>query len=471
MQQMKNHVSRFIRFLKGETVQDDRGQVKRFFTILGLAALLGLLISPLAIIFTHPGSSTGLPLGLGTPSPGVTSPAPAASATPTPVVPSPVSNAPIKGLTDNPAYQWWRWPNHPQPDSWWGDDQTDQTLGAQISLMQELGVKLFRVELVWAFVAPTRPGGTTYDSATARNPNWSGYHWDRWDRIVRLTQSAGIQLVPQVVYTPDWASGVTTTTSDGPNEPPQSAQYFGDFVYAAVTRYKGQIHYWELWNEPDYPDHTWKDYARTNSLQSYVDLILKPGYLAAKQVDPSVQVLLGGLAGDSVMGKVYAAGGGPYFDIGNFHSYLRSPGVAAGKDHVRGAMNQNGDKVKPIWLTEFGVEAQGSNDEAFQARLIHDVYQLQGLQAIFLYQLHDTDVYADGSVLKHAYWGIVSHDLTHRKQGFDAYKAVAGAPLPLLAHAVPSAETVLSGIWLASSRVPMLVVHMERREALRREAC
>jgi hypothetical protein len=432
--QSNNKIARFLRFLKGEGVQDDRTQLKRFLTIFGLAILVVVLVMPLVVLASQPrGNGQGGEVGVTTPIPGLTPSRPPAQSTGTggPAITPVVTNAPIKGMTDNPAYQWWRWPNTPQPDSWWGDDQDAQTLGKQVSLMQQLGVKLFRIELPWPFVAPDRPGGASYDSAAARDPNWSGYQWDRMDLIVRLASLGGLQLVVQVVYSPDWASGIKATTSGGPNSPPQSAQYFGDFLFAAATRYKGEIHYWEMWNEPDYADHTWK-----GTLQQYVNLVLQPGYEAVKKVDPTAKVLLGGLQGDTNMTKMYAAGAEPYFDIGNFHAYFpASGGIAAAMDHVRGAMNQNGDRAKPLWLTEFGYAAQDATSEASQARLIHDVYNgLTSLQAILFYQLHDTSVYGTGgSVDKQVYWGIVSSDFSRQKPGFAAYQQAVGGSLPALA--------------------------------------
>ncbi len=447
MRSLRSYLTRFLRFLRGEGVTTDRGQLKRFLTILGLAVLLGALLTPLAIVITQPRASGNGTALAGTPT--LKRPTPTNTTTPTPVATNtPISTpgAPAKGLTDNPAYQWWEWPNHAQPDSWWGDGQNAQTLGAQISLMQELGVRMFRVELVWAFVAPTMPGGSAYDSAMARDPNWSGYQWSRWDLIVQLTSQAGIQLVPQVVYSPDWASGVTATTSGGPNDPPQSAQYFGDFMTAAATRYKGQIHYWEMWNEPDYAPHTWN-----GTPQQYVDLILKPGYQAIKQVDPAAKVVMGGLAGDTHMQTYYNAGAGPYFDIGNVHTYYAAgAGDGTGASHVRSAMNQNGDQLKPLWLTEFGwASRQASTScsdpaqptdkaEATQAQLITDMYKSTILQALFFYQLHDTGVYASsGACTKGVYWGLVTHDLSRHKAGFDAYKNAAGGPLPALSNTHP----------------------------------
>jgi hypothetical protein len=446
MRSRSNSFTRFLRFLKGEGVQDDRTQLKRFFTVFGLAALVVVLLMPLVVLASRPRSNGyGGEVGVTTPIPGLTpsSPPVQPTATAAPVT-SPVAiGAPVKGMTDNPAYQWWRWPNHPQPDSWWGTDQDAQSLGEQISLMQQLGVKLFRMELPWPFIAPNRPGGASYDSALARDPNWSGYQWDRMDLIVRLATLGGLELVPQVVYSPDWASGITATTSGGPNSPPRSAQYFGDFLFAAVTRYKGEIHYWELWNEPDYPDHTWN-----GTLQQYVNLVLQPGYEAVKQVDPTARVLLGGLQTDANMAKMYAAGAEPYFDIGNFHAYLPAVGgIAAAMDHVRAAMIQNGDRTKPLWMTEFGYVAQDATSETAQARLIHDVYNgLKSLQAILFYQLHDTNVYAiGGSISKQAYWGIVTRDFSRQKPGFAAYQQAIGGPLLSFALGSAAAPAAVVG--------------------------
>lgn len=361
---------------------------------------------------------------------------------------APTGNGPAKGLTDNPAYQWWQWPNNPQPDSWWGTSQTEATLGQQIDLMSQLGVQLFRVELVWSFVAPQQPGGTAYSSAMARDPNWSGYHWDRWDLIVRLATAAGMQVVPMVVYTPDWASGIHTTTSGGgPNDPPLSAQYYADFMTAVTTRYKDRIHYWELWNEPDYAPHTWN-----GTFTQWVQLVLKPGYQAVKAVDPTARVVLGGLAGDTNLGAVYEAGGGPYFDIASFHAYYPiAVADSTAWDHIRSALATNGQSQKPIWLTEFGQptqapgapgatpSAQSATAEQAQANLIKGVYGGLKVQAIFFYQLHDTAVYnSSGQIVKLVYWGLVTHDFSHRKAGFQAYASVPEGAL----SASPQAASV-----------------------------
>ena len=348
-------------------------------------------------------------------------------------MPAQTASGPVKGLADNPAFQWWRWSGGAQPDSWWGADQNPETLRVQTDLMRRLGVRLFRVELVWSFVEPTMPGGNTYDSTVARNPDWTGYQWSRWDMIVSAATAAGIDLVPEVYYTPTWAGGVPLSVNGGPNAPPRSAAYYGDFVSALVKRYHDRIHYWEMWNEPDYGPRAWN-----GTLSQYVALILKPGYQAAKQADPACRVLLGGVASDTHLEAFYKAGARPYFDIVSFHAYYAAgAGDSTALDHIRSAMTANYDDGKPVWLTEFGMPtadpqladsgSQSENALAAQARLIHDVYAGLRAQAIFFYELHDTAVYGPNGPIKYVYWGMVSRDFSRSKPSLDAYM---NAPSP-----------------------------------------
>ena len=66
-------------------------------------------------------------------------------------------------------------------------------------------------------------------------------------------------------------------------EPRNQNDYF-DFVRAAVTRWKGQIHVWEIWNEPDVIN-TWKCAGNCNRAADYARL-LQGAYAAVKSVDP-----------------------------------------------------------------------------------------------------------------------------------------------------------------------------------------
>jgi hypothetical protein len=338
---------------------------------------------------------------------------------------------PLKGLTDNPAYQWWRDPAILQPDSWWGATQNEATLSEQARLMAELGVKLFRVELPWRAIAPERPGGASYDSAAARDPAWPGYRWERLDLIVRLAEAAGLLLVPQVVFAPEWSTGVPVTKQSGAAAPPGAPEHVADMLTALVSRYRGRVRCWELWNEPDHP-HSWSE-----SLRRYVELVLRPGAEAIRAADADSTVLMGGLAGQHNLEAIYAAGGASSFDVVNFHIYPTRPGVGQvlrALRRARATMRAWGDAAKPIWITECGIATTppnppssfgGVTDEAGQARFIRALYRTVDAEAICFYQLRDTIIFgASGQPIKRVYWGLLSRNLQRRKAGFAAFCSV-----------------------------------------------
>jgi hypothetical protein len=98
--------------------------------------------------------------------------------------------------------------------------------------------------------------------------------------------------------------------------------------------------------------------------------MLKAAYPAIKSADPTSVVLGGALAqnDDQFLQRVYADGGGPYFDAVSTHSYPtgdpnncwddspghRDPNAFCSIENIRNTMVANGDSGKPIWLDEFG---------------------------------------------------------------------------------------------------------------------
>jgi hypothetical protein len=338
---------------------------------------------------------------------------------------------PLKGLTDNPAYQWWRDPTILQPDSWWGTSQNEETLTARIQLMRELGVQVFRMELPWRAIAPICPGGDIYDATLARDPDWPGYTWERCDLIVRLLSAAGITLVPQVVFAPEWSTRLAVSRG-GATAPPVAGEQFSDLMRALARRYRGRVGYWELWNEPDHP-HTW-----SGTLEQYVRLILQPGATGLREIDPGCRILLGGLASPARLPEIYAAGGGPFFDIVSIHLYPARPTpgpVRAAVRHTRSIMRAAGDGDRPIWLSECGIASRppsdpsgfgGATDEAGQARFIRALYQTVAVEAICYYQLADTTIFDSADTpLKQVYWGLLTRDLRRQKPAFRAYQRAA----------------------------------------------
>lgn len=194
--------------------------------------------------------------------------------------------------------------------------------------------------------------------------------WTKYDRIVELAEERGLEIIGRLEKPPAWArAGQPNPGMDGP---PDRLEDYADFVAQFVTRYQGRVRYIQLWNEPNL-EGEWG--AKPIDAAEYVDL-LQAGYEAAKSIDPTVTVLLAGLAPTDQTGPenlsdllflqdVYDAGGAAYFDIVTvmIYGYGYSPSdrrVSFNRNNfsrpiqTREVMERNGDAGTPVWAVEYG---------------------------------------------------------------------------------------------------------------------
>jgi hypothetical protein len=136
-----------------------------------------------------------------------------------------------------------------------------------LRILRSLGVGIVRLSVSWSSIAPNpgsrrRPVG--FDAAD--NAAYPAVSWTPYDAIVRRARADGIEV--DFVLTGDaplWAAGRAPAGSSkfsGAWEP--SAGAYGQFVRAIGTRYSGRftpagassplpgVHFWELWNEPNW---------------------------------------------------------------------------------------------------------------------------------------------------------------------------------------------------------------------------
>lgn len=206
--------------------------------------------------------------------------------------------------------------------------------------------------------------------------------WEKYDQLVTAAEAAGVELIVRLSNPPGW----TRAQGEGENNvdtfaPPDNVQDFADYVSAVVSRYKGRIKYYQLWNEPNiYPE--WGSYPIDP--EGYVEL-LKAGAEAARAADPNVVLIAGALAstinlqpadpppGNSLndllfLQRMYDAGAAPYFDIMAMQGYGLYSGPTDNRMHprvinisrhkfVRDLMVKNGDAHKPIWIAEMNWNA------------------------------------------------------------------------------------------------------------------
>ena len=240
------------------------------------------------------------------------------------------------------------------------------------------GLQSQREGLWWATIEPTAP-----TKACPRCAPTHQYQWDLYDERVAGYARSGIQWVPLLDGTPYWVSG---RVHNGYNPPSTSSdrQAFQDFVSAAVRRYGPggsfwaahqdlpyrPVRSWEVWNEPNL-DYFWGGRADPTTYAQVVRLAAT----ALRNVDPSAEVILGGLARvetsssgaiaySTFLSGVFSAKPSLRSLVSSvaYHPYGSSPGDTIGAAlSFRQWVNANvasGSQLG-LWVNEFGWATQG----------------------------------------------------------------------------------------------------------------
>lgn len=204
------------------------------------------------------------------------------------------------------------------------------------------------------------------------------FKWYGTDEYVGAAQRHGIDAMYTFDSTPQWASARPTEKCDagpiGCAAPPADIRDWEDFVTAVVTRYKGRIKIYEVWNEPT----TQLEWAG-----SYIDMVrlAKSAYEIIKSADPDAVVLTPAPSAHGYqprgitspiqpewMKGYLQAGGDSYADGGSWHAYpwpnacnntidcAGSPLVTQ-IDTMRSVFDHSGLAGKQIYVTEGGWRA------------------------------------------------------------------------------------------------------------------
>ncbi|MCX5694124.1 MAG: endo-1,4-beta-xylanase [Candidatus Omnitrophica bacterium] len=285
-----------------------------------------------------------------------------------------------------------------------------------VSLMRDAGVGWVRWDFLWSDIEAQE----------------GKFDFTKYDNIVKVLKNNDIHILGVLHYSTNWASSCGEW-----NCPPEDNQKFVNYASKVIQRYKDQVKYWEVWNEPDSAIY-WK---KQDSLKSYC-ILLKEVYLAAKKIDPDCKILNGGIANGLVsINHLYDNGAKDYFDILNLH-FFESP--LHGKNGIKAVISypnlaykimvRNGDAHKKIWITEIGcpgVESglktdnwwMGENpDERQQAEWVKEVYgellKNQQVEKIFWAFFRDTKEHWGNGV---DYFCLVRWDYS-TKPSFEAYQ-------------------------------------------------
>lgn len=185
------------------------------------------------------------------------------------------------------------------------------------------------------------------------------------DQMVNALNDNGTELLFILSYG-------NTLYSSNEKDIPKTKDYINawlGYVNAVVSRYKDNVDYWQVWNEPNI--ETFNTNGATP--QEYTEL-LKQTYTLIKQIDPTSKVVGGGLAGlgntwstdgRPYLRKMLAAGAGAYMDVLDVHPYKQD---ASPEEYMAERLplvqsdlkNYNCGDIE-IWIGELGWYAGTAN--------------------------------------------------------------------------------------------------------------
>jgi Glycosyl hydrolase catalytic core len=191
-------------------------------------------------------------------------------------------------------------------------------------------------------------------------PQRGKWNFTQLDKEVAMGEEHGVEMMLVLGTTPTWASARPDEPGCcGPASPrgakaeAANAADWRNYVSKVAQRYKGRVHVYELWNEPDVA----RFFSGTPEKLAELN---RQAYQTLKAVDPSITVVSSSMSGSGTavpfLQKYFAAGGGDSADVIGYHFYVgkRPPeAMVAAMQQVRDLMRQAGVD-KPLWNTETG---------------------------------------------------------------------------------------------------------------------
>jgi polysaccharide biosynthesis protein PslG len=210
-------------------------------------------------------------------------------------------------------------------------------------------------------------------------PKQGEFNWQSADDLIANCKANNIHVSGTFAYLAPWASADGSTRKF----PIKDIKFWSNYVTAAVERYKGDIKYWEVYNEFN------GSFAKaTDKPVVYAELV-KETYTAAKKADPTAMVGMSCANFDlGFFDAAIKAGAADHFDFVCVHPYENLGQLADGGEQgylsmaasIRKMLTDNKQKADmPFWITETGLQAPVNPDpdkEALQAEILVKGYVL-----------------------------------------------------------------------------------------------
>ena len=182
--------------------------------------------------------------------------------------------------------------------------------------------------------------------------------WDftELDRYTRLADEHHVEVLLTLGLTPTWASSrphEASAYSDGNAAEPRQLSDWEEYVRVVASRYKGVIHNYEIWNEPN------EKGSYTGSVSEMADLS-RVAYQTLKSIDSTITVVSPSATTDSGVSwldQFLQQGGCQYSDVFGYHFYVtpQPPEKAIPLTQaVEATIRKHDCATKPLWNTESG---------------------------------------------------------------------------------------------------------------------
>ncbi len=200
-----------------------------------------------------------------------------------------------------------------------------------LDLMRAGGLGWMRSDFYWTLIEK-------------KQGNWD---YSQYDKIVEEAGKRNIQILGILGYSVPWAQPAY-------NYPEKWTEY----VTRTVSRYKGRVNYWEVWNEENIQSF-WKKKPDPEEYTRFLKITAE----AARKANPDAKILLGGTAGIpyKYIEDCLKAGAGQWFDIMNIHPYrnVMNTNFSIHQFYddiakIRSLLTQYKVGGHPIWITEMG---------------------------------------------------------------------------------------------------------------------
>ena len=193
--------------------------------------------------------------------------------------------------------------------------------------------------------------------------------WTSFDRFVTALRSKSLNILMDVKSPPCWARADRSFSCQSPKKRGYIPRrnLWKQFLSDAVRHYKGQVTYWEIWNEPNYSHSFYLGGIQKNSdvrFSEYARQILIPAAQAIHAADPNAKVaapVVGASARSTSpqefadrLERALSGEAAQLVDVVTMHVYPPGDPIAYG-EAARQAMANLGIADRPLWVTETGM--------------------------------------------------------------------------------------------------------------------